>query len=96
MTARANKWIDRNLSRITLVCVVGTCLCFVFLGILQGQVRSQASSGESARARQCELAPISEKEQRWFHASGVITFEELKKYRKGIPSKAECAELLGR
>jgi hypothetical protein len=90
---RPGRWIDRNLGRITLVCVVGTCLCFIGLGYLQSQVRSQASDGQKARIRQCELAPISEKTYRWFKASGVITHEELQKFRAGAPSREECAAL---
>jgi hypothetical protein len=58
------------------------------------QKQAEASrAGADARVRQCELAPISDKQEQWFHASGVISYEELQKYREGAPSAEECAAL---
>ena len=53
----------------------------------------QAQAGSDARARQCSIAPVSDKEQRWFLANGVITERDLAMYRRGAPSRHECADI---
>lgn len=77
MTKRAGRWIDRNLGWITLVCVIGTCVCFVGLGILQSQVRSNAKDGAKALARSCRLAVVSKKVYVDNLQRGVITQKDL-------------------
>jgi hypothetical protein len=93
---RANRWIDRNLSRITLICVLGTCVCFVGLGYLNTRVSKSAADGAAARVTQCKVRPVTIRKENWFHASGVTSEAERQLVLRSLPSKAECAELLGR
>ena len=53
----------------------------------------QASAGNDARIRQCFIAPVIDKEQRWFLAHGVITERDLRMYRRGAPSRSTCRAL---
>lgn len=76
----ADRWLDRNVSRITAICVVGTCLCFIGLGYVQTQVRSQASEGQKARDRQEQVFPVSCKIYVDAFKRGVITEGELGVY----------------
>jgi hypothetical protein len=97
MVQRARKGLKGWAYPIIMAVMATGIVIEAFLLVPVVQRQSELSqAGADARQRQCELAPISEKTYRWFHASGVITWEELQKFRAGAPSKAECAELLAR
>lgn len=89
----ATSWVDRNMSRLMALAIGGTMLCFAGYGYLQVQVRGQASQGAQARTVQCKVRPIQIQQERWFHASGVISYEELQQFIAALPSPKQCAEL---
>jgi hypothetical protein len=75
---------------------LGTILCLVGLGYLNTRVSDQARSGQDARTTQCKVRPVTIRKENWFHASGVTSEAERQLVLRSLPSKAECAELLGR
>lgn len=56
---QANGWIDRNATRLTMLAIVGTCVCFVAFGYLLVQNGKRASEGSRARERQQMVYPVS-------------------------------------
>jgi hypothetical protein len=74
-------WIDRNLSRLTIACAVGTIACLVLYAVLQKQVRNQARRGSDARMVQQLRYPIAVKMATDAQRRGVITPADLECYR---------------
>lgn len=89
-----SRWLDRNLGRITVVCVIGTCVCFVGLGWLNMRVSRQASDGSAARVTQCKTRPQAIKKENYFVEIGTLTEKERDIDIAALPSEAECKKLL--
>jgi hypothetical protein len=85
VTQKAERWIDRNMARLTMLCVGGTCLCFVGFGYLLVQNRANASQGAKARVTQMQRQPTFEKLLRWAATDPTsgITQDDLTCFRSG-------------
>lgn len=93
---KVTTWIEMRMIEIVALCVALICVGLVAMVWLQWQISGQANAGRQARQRQCETAPVSEKEQAWFHERHVITDADLLMYQRGAPSLADCAAVSNR
>lgn len=90
MTASQVRRVTREWGVVATLAIltIGIAILFALLIPALGRISDQASAGDQAKRRQCQLSPISLKVYRQARRDDVITKRDLAKFKKSTPR--EC------